>query len=269
VANFGSTTVSVIATASNTVLATVGVGTSPYGVTVTPDGQHAYVANFGSNTVSVIATASNTVVGGPIPVGTGPVGVAVTPDGTHAYVANRDDGTVSVIATSSNTVVATVGVGVGPFGVAVTPDGTSAYVANYLSGTVSVIAPASNTVVATIGVGSLPRDVGIIPTAPALQVTPATNIAATVLGGLLLGPSSFKYQLTATTGSVKVSISGVPSWLNASFTSATVRTSPITVTFSFNVLGILNLGTYHATIVFTNTTNGQGNATRTATLRIL
>ena len=70
-----------IDTASNMVVATVPVGSSPYGVAVTPDGKHAYVANIGSNNVSVIHTASNTVVA-TVPVGTGPVGVAVTPDGT-------------------------------------------------------------------------------------------------------------------------------------------------------------------------------------------
>jgi uncharacterized membrane protein len=104
---------------------------------------------------------------------------------------------------------------------------------------------------------------------PALQVTPATNIvAAAAQGGGIFSPSSFDYQLGATTGSVKVSISGIPSWLNASFTTATLTTSPLTVTFSLNDLGTLGRGTYSATIAFTNTTNGQGDTTRTATLRI-
>ena len=38
VANNGSSTVSVIATATNTVVATIGVGTGPRGVAITPDG---------------------------------------------------------------------------------------------------------------------------------------------------------------------------------------------------------------------------------------
>ena len=52
--------VSVIATATNTVTATVPVGTA-YGIAVTPDGSKVYVAGVYSNNVSVIATASNTV----------------------------------------------------------------------------------------------------------------------------------------------------------------------------------------------------------------
>ena len=62
VANAGSFVVSVIATASNTVVATVPVGPGPEDVAITPDGAFAYVANLASNDVSVIATASNTVV---------------------------------------------------------------------------------------------------------------------------------------------------------------------------------------------------------------
>jgi YVTN family beta-propeller protein len=51
----------VIATATNTVVATVRVGTRPGGLAITPNGEDAYVAN-GPGTVSVIDTATNTVV---------------------------------------------------------------------------------------------------------------------------------------------------------------------------------------------------------------
>ena len=59
---------SVISTATNTVTATVTVGTGPYGVAITPNGLYAYVANYNAGTVSVISTATNlvtaTVTGG-------------------------------------------------------------------------------------------------------------------------------------------------------------------------------------------------------------
>ena len=74
-------TVSVIDTATNTVVATVTVGVGPVAVAVTPDGTHVYVTDARSNTVSVIRTATNTVVA-TVLVGTEPFGVAVTPDGT-------------------------------------------------------------------------------------------------------------------------------------------------------------------------------------------
>jgi YVTN family beta-propeller protein len=68
ISNSGSNTVSVINTATNTVVATVSVGTNPFGVAMTPDGSRVYVTNEGSNTVSVIDTATNTVTA-TVPVG--------------------------------------------------------------------------------------------------------------------------------------------------------------------------------------------------------
>ena len=61
ITNTGSNSVSVIDTATNTVVATVAVGFAPLGVAVNPAGTRVYVANNGSNNVSVIDTATNTV----------------------------------------------------------------------------------------------------------------------------------------------------------------------------------------------------------------
>lgn len=96
--------VSVIDTATNTVIATIPVGIFPYGVTVTPDGKKVYVTNrkgkivgfVNRNTVSVIDTSINTVTI-TVPVGNNQFEVAVTPDGSKVYMTNADDNTVSVI----------------------------------------------------------------------------------------------------------------------------------------------------------------------------
>src|ERR1700683_1567577 len=64
VANEGTDTVSVINPATNTVTATIAVGTSPEGVAISPAGPEAgdvYVVNEGTDTVSVINPATNTV----------------------------------------------------------------------------------------------------------------------------------------------------------------------------------------------------------------
>ena len=82
--NYYVNTVSVIDTASNTVTATIPVGSGPGGVAVTPDGSRVYIGNEGGN-VSVIDTASNTVTA-TIPT-SGAYGLAVTPDGSAVYVA--------------------------------------------------------------------------------------------------------------------------------------------------------------------------------------
>ena len=69
-----SNTVSVIDTATNTVVATIPMGAPANMVAVTPDGKHAYVSTDAS-LVAVIDTATNTVVGSPIPDGTANVAI--------------------------------------------------------------------------------------------------------------------------------------------------------------------------------------------------
>jgi YVTN family beta-propeller protein len=105
VANYGSGTVSVINTATNTAPVTITVGTDPKAVAVTPDGAYVYVtlgsSSLGSGSVSVINTATyavTTVTGV-----SNPFGVAVTPNSEYAYVTNEQTGTVSVISTGSPT----------------------------------------------------------------------------------------------------------------------------------------------------------------------
>ncbi len=78
VANAGRGNVSVIDTATNTVVATVLGGAGSKGVAITADGALAYVTNAGSDNVSVIDTATNTVVA-KVLVGSVPIGVAITP----------------------------------------------------------------------------------------------------------------------------------------------------------------------------------------------
>jgi YVTN family beta-propeller protein len=120
-----SNSVSVINTATNSVIAVVPVGIQPLQAAISPDGAFAYVTNSGwfytNNDVSVISTATNTVVG-TIPVGRFPVGVAFTPNGAFAYVANQNSNDVSMINAATRVVVATVsGVAALPEGVAIKP----------------------------------------------------------------------------------------------------------------------------------------------------
>jgi large repetitive protein len=63
VPNVGDFTVSVIDSATNTVVATIPVGQCPSGVAITPNGAFVYVVNNFANTLSVIDTATNTAFG--------------------------------------------------------------------------------------------------------------------------------------------------------------------------------------------------------------
>jgi YVTN family beta-propeller protein len=136
---------------------TVTIGGTPYAVSLTPDGEYAYVPN-GEN-VSLIDTATNKVTN-TITGQNWPTGIAITPDGKYAYVTDINsptgqEGYVSVISTETNTLVATITIGGNPnHGVAVTPDGKYVYVTNN-DGAVAVISTSTNTVTANITIPSL------------------------------------------------------------------------------------------------------------------
>ena len=97
--------ITVINTATNTIMDFIPVGDSPNDIVFTPDGTRAYVTNFNDDNVQVIATATNTILGLPIPVGDGANKNAITPDGSRVYVTNFIDGSVSVIDTATNAVI--------------------------------------------------------------------------------------------------------------------------------------------------------------------
>ena len=185
---FAGNTVSVINTATNTVLGSpITVGSGAFGVAITPDGKYAYVANNHGTTVSVINTATNTVIGPPIAVGNSPVGVAVTPNGKYVFVTNNSDNTVSVISTATHSVVGPpIGVGNDPAGVVITPDGRFAYVANNGSGavnsnTVSVIDIATDTVVGSVTVGNKPLGIDVTPDGKYVYVTNSNDGTVSVI----------------------------------------------------------------------------------------
>lgn len=122
VSNFNSSSISVIDTATNTVVDTISPLDGPRGVAVSPDGARVFVATDGDDTVSVIRTSDNTVID-TVTVGDGPQGVAITPDGARVYVVNYADDTVTVINALTNAVIDTVTVGDGPgaFGIFIQP----------------------------------------------------------------------------------------------------------------------------------------------------
>jgi YVTN family beta-propeller protein len=114
ITNNGDNTVSVIDTATNTVVGLpIPVGSAPYGVAVTSDGSKVYVT--GAYGVAVIDTATDAVTA-TIPVetmycqGPGAGGVAVSPDGSKVYVTKYCPPftSFSVIDTASNSMTATI-----------------------------------------------------------------------------------------------------------------------------------------------------------------
>ena len=103
--------------------------------------------------------------------------------------------------------------------------------------------------------------------ASVLQVSPTTDISVEILKESKVDAQSFHYALSASNGSVRFLISGIPKWLNASFTSGTATTQPLTVTITLSDSAkTLVPGSYEGQIVFINAMNGQGTQARKATL---
>jgi YVTN family beta-propeller protein len=97
VANYNGGSVSVIDGATNTVVATPGMGPYPLALAVNPVTNMVYVANTNGGSVSVIDGATNTVVATPT-VGSDPEAIAVNPVTNQVYVVNNGGNSVSVIA---------------------------------------------------------------------------------------------------------------------------------------------------------------------------
>jgi YVTN family beta-propeller protein len=131
-------TVSMIATATNSIVASFAVGENfsafgsygPLDIAFTPDGAVAYAANEESATVSAIDTASNAVTKN-ILVHQDPGALAMTPDGTKAYVevcCFNNPHQLDVIDTSLNRVTHSIDLPATASSLAITPDGRSLYV---------------------------------------------------------------------------------------------------------------------------------------------
>ena len=139
--------ISVIDTATNSVVATISLPVNVSGIAVSSDGKRVYAAN--GLQVFVIDTTTNVWV---TAIGTGTrlysaSVVAIAPDGKRAYVTGASG--ITVLDTETNEVIARIS-GAYPAGVAVNPAGTRAYVANTQTNIVSVVDTASDSVIARI-----------------------------------------------------------------------------------------------------------------------
>jgi YVTN family beta-propeller protein len=179
VSNNDGDTVSVINPDTDTVVATVDVGSEPRNLAGSPDRSTVYVPNRHSDNVSVIDTDTNTVA-------TTieddsfdePYALAFTPDGSSVYVANKEGGgsttgSVTVIDTATQSVTGTIDDAcfVSPEGIAVNPVLNEAYVVNRQGNSVCVIDTTTDAVVDTIAVGNDPRFAVVTPDGSSLFVS--------------------------------------------------------------------------------------------------
>ena len=147
---FGSITK--INTTTNLVTATVNVGGTPQGVTLTADGKYAYVANKTTDDIAVITVLSNTVK--TIPYIESPVSVLAA-GGGKGYVTTLD-GLIGVLDTSLNIVTDLITTSAPAVAAALSADGTVLLVV-HTNDTVTAIDTATKTVIATLQVDPSPE----------------------------------------------------------------------------------------------------------------
>lgn len=127
--NSFSNTISIIDTASWSVVATVPVGSFPVRASFLADDSRVMVSNRDSDSISVVANnGPSSVVIGTIAVGDQPFEMAITPDGATLYVANFQAETIGVVDLVGGTMTATIPVPDFPAGLALDPSAAFLYV---------------------------------------------------------------------------------------------------------------------------------------------
>lgn len=188
------------------VIATINVGSAPWGVAITPDGERAFIGNSGettTNNISVIEIASQSVIRQINTGQAGAAGVAITPDGSLAFVANYGQFSISILDTTSySDLVAAAGC-LNPLAATSDPTGTSIYLACE-SGPVIRVANAAgfaSTIVENVVGGSF--DIAV----SATQQVYAKQNAGTAGAGQLVGVGAW-IPLTAIATAVALSPDG-------------------------------------------------------------
>jgi YVTN family beta-propeller protein len=150
-ADIASSTVSVIDTASNSVLTTIHLPNNytPRELALDTKRNYIYTANIFSNTLSVIDAATNNVIDTIQSSGSIVDGVTYDPVNDQVYAVNAGSGTVSVIDGATRAVVDTITVGGDPLQGVFDPDNGLTYIP-HTSDSISVINGASRTVVDTV-----------------------------------------------------------------------------------------------------------------------
>ncbi|MGH9261798.1 MAG: beta-propeller fold lactonase family protein, partial [Acidimicrobiales bacterium] len=201
VTNEVSQDLTVIATASDSVVATIPLGARARGVKVSPDGRLVYVALSGSprcpptmpdeecarlpvdkskDGIAEIDAATYRLVR-TLPGGSDPEAFDLSPDGSYLYVSNEDAGVASFLELTSGRLVVTVPVGTEPEGVAVSPDGKAVYVTAETDHVVTVLDAASGRELTRITVGRRPRDLAFSPDGRRLYVSAEVDGTVSVI----------------------------------------------------------------------------------------
>ncbi len=169
VANLWSGDISVISTASNSVLTTIAIPGyqgkgAPFGIAMTPDGSQVFVTDLSDGTIRVISTQTNTITA----TITGAYDwalryIAVSPDGQYAYAVGTGEGKITVIRVFDFAIVGRITNLPSVRHLAVTPDGSRLYATSEKFSRLYVIDAATYGLITTIqfpaGAGTITVDI--------------------------------------------------------------------------------------------------------------
>ncbi len=190
--NEDSRNLTVIDASTDSVVATIEVGTRPRGVRVSPDGKTVYVALSGSpkcpptmpdseceklrsdrtkDGVAVVDVATRTTLK-TLPAGLDPETFDVSRDGTRLFVSNEDADSATIVDVASGKAIANIKVGKEPEAVTVAPDGRTVWVSGETDHNITGIDLATGKAIADIDIlGKRPRGIGFLPSGDRAYVT--------------------------------------------------------------------------------------------------
>jgi len=145
--------VSIIDTATNSVVRRIDVPGAVHHVAVSPDGRVAVVTHPATDAITVIDLEALEVIK-TVPTGAMPNYAAFSKDGEKLYVSNSGEDTIAVLDRSTWSVTGKIPVGESPEHLALSPDGGKLFVNNVAVGSVSVVDLSAERAVETFSIGA-------------------------------------------------------------------------------------------------------------------
>jgi len=179
--------VAVLRTSDDSLMQYITVGSYPWGIAATADGQHCYVSCSYSDTVYILRTSDHTVEA-TIPVEGMPEGIVLSPAEDILYVACKSGQCLKAIRLADHSVVASVPVADPPAALAMLPNGKYLYVGSSDSNYVTIVRTSDYSVVKTVTTGNKPMCFGVLPDASAIYVDAINEGCVRVLGNVDVGP---------------------------------------------------------------------------------
>lgn len=152
----------IISVESQKVVKTLKIGAYPRGITVSPDGQTAYVAQMGGTTIHQISLKdfSERI----IQIGLNPRAIVLSPDGKILYATLNSSGKVTAYDLVKHKKIGTVTTGKAARSLAISTDGTALFVVNFESDTMSKVRTSDMKVLQTVKACNQPIGVTYEPT---------------------------------------------------------------------------------------------------------